>query len=126
LIVEDDPSILNITATTLKRAGYRTLEYRSGAEAWSSHASKADQIHLILTDLVIPGGINGLEMSAKFASINPAIRLIVTSGYSVEIAKWRMLEQNNVKFIPKPYKMDQVLKAVRDSLDHLAWIPSAP
>jgi len=117
LLVEDEPIVCEAITTTLERAGYRVLKAGNGPEAirvWEQHR---DEIRLLLTDIVMPQGMNGRELAARLRTSDPALRVIFMSGYSAEMAGRELALHPGQDFIQKPYSSQQLLETVRSTLD---------
>ena len=117
LLVEDEPAVRMLTRILLERSGYHVLEAADGVEAlrtWEQHTSP---IHLLLTDIVMPEGINGRELAQRLREHVPTLRVIFMSGYSAEIAGRELTLQPGQNFIQKPSPPNDLLETVRRSLD---------
>jgi two-component system, cell cycle sensor histidine kinase and response regulator CckA len=117
LVVEDDGSLRRLLSRMLVRQGYAVLEASSSVEAiaaWDRHAAAID---LVITDLVMPGGTNGRELAAELQRRAPALKVILTSGYSADIAGRPLELGENQTFLPKPWPPQQLLDVVRRILD---------
>jgi two-component system cell cycle sensor histidine kinase/response regulator CckA len=117
LIVEDEPAVRRLTRVVLEQQGYRVLEAANGPEAlqvWDGHKS---EIHLLLTDIVLPEGMSGFDLANCLLESNPKVRIIFTSGYSADIAGRRLSLKVGQGFIQKPFSPVQLLETVRRSLD---------
>ncbi len=117
LIVEDEPSVRILTRTLLEREGYRVLEAPNGVEAlglWQAHKGV---IHLLLTDIVMPEGLNGLQLAARLQSLDEKLRVLFTSGYSAEIAGRELTLREGENFVQKPCPPQLLLETVRRCLD---------
>jgi two-component system cell cycle sensor histidine kinase/response regulator CckA len=117
LLVEDEASLREAVKITLSRLGYRLLEASNADEAlkiWSLHH---DQIRLLLTDLVMPGKINGKELAEQILQQNPRLKVIYTSGYSAEIINKDFPVEVGVNFLTKPFEFHLLVKTIRDNLD---------
>ena len=117
LLVEDEAIVCEAITTTLQRAGYRVLQAGDGPEAikvWEQHR---DEIRLLLTDIVMPQGMNGRELAARLRTSDPALRVIFMSGYSADMAGRELTLHAGQDFIQKPYSSQQLLEAVRNALD---------
>lgn len=122
LLVEDDPAVRVLTRTTLQRHGYRVLEAADGItalELWQTHR---DAVALLLTDMVMPGGLNGRELARQLRADRPELKVIFTSGYSPELAEGMFSHQEGEAFLQKPCEATHLLETVRRCLD----APSAP
>src|SRR5690242_7746695 len=81
LLVEDDPSVRQLVTRLLMLHGYRVLVAENGRAAiplWEEHSRHID---LLLTDVVMPHGVNGRELATRCQADNPDLRVIYTSGY---------------------------------------------
>lgn len=117
LFVEDDHSVRNTVTRMLRRLGYRVIEAGDASEAvrlWSLHRN---DVALLLTDMVMPGDINGLDLAGQMLDQKPGLKVILTSGYSAEIAQWGIPKDTRIRFLPKPLNAPILVLAVRDSLD---------
>jgi CheY-like chemotaxis protein len=117
LLVEDEPAVRQLTRLTLERRGYRVLEAAQSTEAlalWSRHAT---EIALLLTDVVMPGELSGVQLARRLQAERPGLKVLFMSGYSAEWAGREAELQPTEKFLPKPCPPDQLLQAVRACLD---------
>lgn len=117
LLVEDESFVRAMTRNLLERFGYRIVEAANGVEAmtaWSAHRGRID---LVLTDIVMPGGISGMELARRLQAEQPSLRFVFTSGYSAEIAGKSVEWRNAENFIQKPCSPDRLLATVRNCLD---------
>ncbi len=111
LVVEDDPTVRQVIVETLYNHGYRVLEAIDGAEALEIFALSADQIHLIVSDIVMPR-INGVEFHLQILKSNPDVKFIFISGYS-DNDIINEADLDSIEFIQKPFKLNELLKRVR-------------
>jgi len=119
LLVEDDPSLRATMQTALSRFGYRILTASSGAEAlevWKQHRI---EIHLLLTDMVMPDGMNGKELAERLLQENPKLKVIYASGYSADIARKTLHLQEGVNFVAKPFEAHKLAQTIRNCLDSI-------
>ena len=117
LVVEDEEGVRDFVVEVLKSQGYRTLDAESGPQALDRWAKHPGKIHLLLTDIMMPGGINGRELGDRLRALDPTLKVIYTSGYSPGMAgKDIALFQHN-NFLPKPYHPSKLLKCLRECLD---------
>jgi two-component system NtrC family sensor kinase len=117
LLVEDELSVRNLARKVLQRYGYQVLAAGSGAEAlkvWEEHAGKID---LLLTDMVMPGGISGRELAQRLQTDKHELKVIYSSGYSQELINQQALHAEGMHFLPKPYSPEQLARVVRNCLD---------
>jgi PAS domain S-box-containing protein len=116
LIVEDENDLLVLTQEVLQQYQYRVLTASSGVEAlqvWDEHNG---QIDLLLTDIIMPGGITGDELAAELKRRKPGLKTIYASGYTSAFVG-RNFGQNEITFLAKPYQPHQVAQLIRDTLD---------
>ena len=117
LVVEDEPSLRLLNRIVLERQGYQVLEAAHGVEAlevWERHAGR---IHLLLTDLVMPEGLSGLELAARLRKRSPDLPVIFTSGYSAEMAGRELSLEPGQYFLQKPTPLPELLETLRRCLD---------
>jgi len=117
LVVEDEAELRLLARQILECYGYRVLEGATGAEAlrlWPQHAQEID---LLLTDMVMPEGISGWELAGKLRTEKPDLKVICTSGYSVDLAKMNFDAPQGMRFLQKPFKPQSLALAVRECLD---------
>ena len=117
LIVEDEALLRELAAAILKDLGYTVLEAGTGLEAvvlWKKHR---DQIHLVVTDMVMPGGLSGRELAQHLRNQKPDLKIIFSTGYSAETAALDFSSGPSTTFLQKPYRPPQLAKVVRECLD---------
>ena len=117
LAVEDEPPVLWTIRNVLERYGYRVLEAATGVEALAIWHQHQNEIALLLTDMVMPVGLNGQELADKFKSQKPNLKVIYTSGYSVEVAGKDLALMDGLNFLQKPFDSEKLASAVRKCLD---------
>ena len=115
--MEDDEPVRETTVALLKNFGYRVLQAGTGAEAleaWRWHSSR---IGLLLTDVVLPDGMSGLELAERLHAEKATLKVICTSGFSREMmARMPQLPAGTL-FLQKPCPPQALAKAVRTMLD---------
>jgi two-component system cell cycle sensor histidine kinase/response regulator CckA len=116
--VEDDPPVRLLTRRALESFGYRVLEAASGPEALKVWRGRADDIHLLVTDNVMPGGMPGPELAERLRKERPGLKVIFISGYSADAPanKARTSAVNGI-FLQKPYRSSLLMETVRRCLD---------
>jgi len=115
LVVEDQDTVRRITTAILKVYGYQILEAASGDEAARLVEMYPGEIHLLLTDVVLPG-INGKALSDRLRALRPKLKLLFTSGYTSEIIAARGVLDYGEAYIAKPFTSDRLAAKVREVL----------
>lgn len=116
LLVEDENAVRNIVRIVLTRFGYKVLEAANGNEALEIVSSNESPIHMLLTDVVMPG-MHGPEVAKAVVSKIPAIRVIFMSGYVDDARTREGLADPTASFIQKPFSSDDLAHKVRAILD---------
>lgn len=117
LVVEDEEALRDVAQLALETYGYRVFLAGSGVDAlkdWPSYASKVD---LLLTDMVMPGGVSGRELARRLQGDKPSLKVIHTSGYSLELSGADGVLEEGLTFLPKPYTTAKLAAIVRHCLD---------
>ena len=109
--------MLNLARTVLQRRGYCVHTAGSGAQALPVWAQHGPGIDLLITDMVMPGGLSGLELAKRLQSERRQLRVVFTSGYSVDMAGLDSAPSQDFTFLSKPYSPQELARAVRDCLD---------
>ncbi len=117
LLVEDDAAVRRLARMVLGRHGYRVLEAESGASALQLWSAQTAPVDLLLTDLVMPGGMSGHELAQEMLSRQPGLKVVYTSGYSNDIVNYRLDLEAGRNFLPKPYPAQELAATVRRCLD---------
>ncbi len=117
LIVEDEPSVLAMGKVILQDCGYRVLEASCGVEALNVWRQHQDSIDLLLTDMIMPHGISGLDLAHRVIAEKPLLRILFTSGYRVDQFETEFFRQGTAAFLQKPYTRCTLAQAVRQRLD---------
>jgi signal transduction histidine kinase/ActR/RegA family two-component response regulator len=117
LVVEDEPVLRDLAQVILKECGYQVLAARSGVEAlevWRRHPGDID---LLLTDVVMPEGLSGMDLAQKLLPAKPTLKIIFASGYSMDELDTDFIRKGRALFLQKPYNHATLAKAVRECLD---------
>ena len=116
LVVEDEPALRELAARVLTGAGYTVLQAANGADALALLAHHAEAVHLVFTDVVMPG-MNGRELAARLATLRPAIRVLYTSGYTEDAILRHGVLDDPRRFLSKPYTPAALRRRIREALD---------
>jgi PAS domain S-box-containing protein len=114
LVVEDEDSVRRLALQVLSRAGYRILEAADGGEALSLAAQFGGHIHLLLTDVVLPGP-SGIAVADTLKAARPDMRILYVSGYSAE-THGPVLAAAGAPLLAKPFSREQLLREVSRAL----------
>lgn len=117
LLVEDEPPVRAVVDCLLQRCGYTVHAAANGPEALEIWSQQQDRISLLLTDLILPGGINGRELAERLQALKPALHVLFTSGYPASVVGQDLALTDGVNFLRKPYLPTKLAQTVRDSLD---------
>ena len=117
LLVEDEEPVRFMVSLTLQKCGYIVLEAPDGKAALNTWGNRVGEIDLLLTDMVMPNGVTGLDLAEHFKRANPNVKVILTSGYSVKLSKSGAPGGTGVVFLAKPYQVGVLTSLVRKCLD---------
>lgn len=115
LLVEDDAQVRSATATTLRRAGYTVLEAPDGKEALSINASFPGKVHMVISDVVLPG-LTGPELVELIQKTRPGIRFLYVSGYTEASVRLHGVLKPGLFFLSKPIFPELLIHKVREVL----------
>ncbi len=123
LLVEDDEALRLITRRTLEDFGYQVIEAASGRKALEMWPSRKSEVNLLLTDVVMPEGINGRELAGLMREQVPALKVVFVSGYSLNVIGkgTDFLNRRNNYYLQKPYNAHALLDAIRHCLDEVPF-----
>jgi PAS domain S-box-containing protein len=108
LVVEDNPEVADVTATLLEQIGYRVLRAGNAADALE-RLKVADRIDLVFSDIVMPNGMNGIHLAQELMEHYPAIRVLLTTGYSDAAAAG----ETRFPILRKPFELPALEQAIR-------------
>ncbi|HSU52740.1 MAG TPA: ATP-binding protein [Candidatus Dormibacteraeota bacterium] len=117
LVVEDEPVLRDMAHVILRECGYEVLEAATGHEAlrvWERHRGEID---LLLTDMVMPEGMSGMELAERLLASNPDLKIIFASGYSMDELDTDFIRDGHAVFLQKPYTHVSLSKTIRECLD---------
>jgi two-component system cell cycle sensor histidine kinase/response regulator CckA len=118
LLVEDEEPVLRITRAVLERRGYEVLDATNGPQALEVFGKAPERaVSLLLTDLVMPGGMTGEQLAARLRERDPLLKVIYMSGYSPSIAGRELHLGPGSSFLQKPFSPEVLLETIRRTLD---------
>lgn len=120
LVVEDEGPLRRATARTLESLGYRVHAADNGRHALALWREQGGVFDLVLTDMVMPEGMTGLELVTHLRDLKPSLKVIVSSGYSAELVRHGLTAQKGIRYLPKPYTVQALAEAIRAAFDPVA------
>ena len=115
LVVEDDESVREVAVDILSEQGYEIVEATNGKEA-TEHLSAGRSFDLLFTDVILPGGMNGVDVAEIAEEIQPNIKILLTTGYAETVIMQHAKLDPRVKLLKKPYRRNELLKQVGNVL----------
>lgn len=124
LVAEDNPSVRNALTRSLQRLNYTVLPTANSLEATQTWAEHRDRVDLLLTDMVMVEGGNGLDLARSLRADRPDLPVILMSGYSQDLVTGGLAP--DMVFLPKPWTSEVLARTVRQSLDARGVPPPDP
>ena len=115
LVVEDDPDLRALAVATISGLGYRTLEAFDGASALDA-LDESQEIDLLFTDVILPGGMNGVALGEAALGRRPSIKVLYTSGYTENAAAHNSILRSGDKLLTKPYRREILAERLLSTL----------
>ncbi len=116
-VVEDEPGVRRMLVGLLRRWGYRVQEAASGEEALNRWPAIEAEVDLLLTDVVMPGSVDGWKLAEHLRGRKPDLKVIITSGYSTEMLKVDQAIDLDMMYLAKPYTTTTLAQILRRCLD---------
>ncbi|WP_128597694.1 ATP-binding protein, partial [Paraburkholderia kirstenboschensis] len=111
LVVEDEPDLLDATAALFRSLGYEVLTASNGSEAMNA-LGRRDDIRVLFTDVVMPKGIDGIQLARSTRDLRPEIRIVLASGYPLPALKAQHGNLDDFAFIHKPYRLADLVRTL--------------
>jgi PAS domain S-box-containing protein len=115
LVVDDEPDLLDVADAYLAELGYTVIRAQDAAAALAA-LDRVDEIDLLITDIIMPGQLNGIELADRVRKLRPQIRIIFTSGFPAEALAERSGRLENGPLLHKPYLRAEFADMVRKSM----------
>ena len=115
LLVDDEEVIIEVTRDILEINGYQVLTASTGREAIERYRMDKDHIDMVIMDMMMPG-IGGGEILEEMRALNPAIKVILSSGYGLNSEAKKIMARGVQSFLQKPFRIDQLLTKITDVL----------
>ncbi|MEK0450559.1 MAG: hypothetical protein RL088_2827 [Verrucomicrobiota bacterium] len=116
-VVEDDAAVRALVVEVLQTYNYNVIEAENGDRAIALWPTLRNQVDLLLTDMVMPGSANGLDVARHCLEDKPELKVIYTSGYSSELFASNVKLREGVNYLPKPYLSSRLSAIIRNALD---------
>ncbi len=116
LLVDDEEEVLTVGEKVLTKMGYRVVMASSGEEGVGLYERHKEGIDLVILDMIMPG-MNGSETFDALRSIDPHVKVLLSSGYSLEEEARKILRKGCSGFIPKPFRAEELSRVMRKILD---------
>ncbi len=117
LLIDDEDMVLEIGRALLETMGYQVLTAKDGEEAIKLYENQGGGIDLVLLDVVMPG-LGGGEVFDRLKSMNPDMKCLLLSGYSIDGEATEIIQRGCDGFIQKPFKLRDLSKSIREILHH--------
>jgi signal transduction histidine kinase/ActR/RegA family two-component response regulator len=117
LLVEDESTLRDMAVLILQERGYTVLSAANGKEAIAQWKLNQDHIDVVVTDMVMPEGLTGMELADRLFADRPGLKMLFTSGYSMEDIGAELVRHPHTRFLEKPYTSQSLAQAVREILD---------
>jgi PAS domain S-box-containing protein len=115
LVVDDEPTVRMLIADALKDSGYHVIEAEEAAAGLKVLRSSA-KVDLLITDLVLPGGINGRQLADEARAARPGLRVLFITGYAENALFGNGQLEPGMQVVTKPFAMDALVKRIKDAL----------
>jgi CheY-like chemotaxis protein len=115
MLVEDEPTVLQMSKTMLERLGYTVLAAGTPTEAIRLAEEYSGRIHLLATDVIMPE-MNGRELSARLLQSRPGMKCLFMSGYTANIIASQGVLKAGESFIQKPFSKNELASKVREAI----------
>jgi len=125
LVVDDDAGVRELVNGVLTRRNFRVLAADSAAAAQVLWAEHRDKIQLVLTDIVMPGGVSGGALAAELLRDRPDLPVLLMSGYARDAGEREALSRLGMQMLQKPFTIEQLVRTVRAHLAGAGQVPPA-
>ena len=118
LVIDDEPFILEYVRKVLHQAGYTTLIAESGDQGLAMFEERRAEVDLVLTDIVMPDSIDGLEVANRIQRIDPTVPVLFITGASPEDDPQTLSLMRGGFLLRKPFFPDQLIRFVENQVEH--------
>jgi CheY-like chemotaxis protein len=117
LLVEDDAAVRRVTVRMLETQGYQVVSTSSGEEAMRVLEDGGKSFHLLLTDVVLSGGMSGPALVERVRALRPDVKVLFASGYTSDVTILHGLREHSITLVQKPFTAELLGAKVRQVLD---------
>jgi CheY-like chemotaxis protein len=117
LLVEDDEAVRNLIYQSLELSGYTVLVASQGTEALQVYEQQRKPIHLLINDVVMPGGMNGQDLAQRLKALCPGLKVLFISGYTNEAIAHHGVLEPGLFLLQKPFTPNILQQKVREVLE---------
>ena len=117
LLVEDEPAVRRVEVRLLEAQGYRVVSASSGEEALRMIEDGHENFHLLLTDVVLAGGMSGPVLADRVRAVKPDLKVLFVSGYTKDVTILQGLREHSIALVQKPFTAETLGEKVRQVLD---------
>ena len=114
--MEDESAVRQVAVTALRSYGYAVIDAADADEACRLYSRREEPIHLLLTDVVMPG-MNGVELAKRLRSLDPELKVVFVSGYDDSIILRGGAPDESANFVQKPYRPVLLASKIREVLE---------
>src|SRR5216684_110285 len=122
LLVEDEANLRYLARQYLEKQGYKVIEAADGAVAMQIAVAHEGIIHLLLTDVIMPG-MNGRELAQRVSEIRPNVKILYMSGYTENVIGRNGMLDAGIRLLQKPFTLRDLKSKVREVLDSKPFLP---
>jgi CheY-like chemotaxis protein len=116
LVVEDNDDVRSIVVKQLTDLGYRVVDTENAAAALEVLREAQNPVHLLFSDIVMPGGMSGVELSRQARKLRPDLKVLLTSGFAEVAVRSGEPAGDAISFLSKPYRKHELARRIRETL----------
>ncbi|MBW1670147.1 MAG: response regulator [Deltaproteobacteria bacterium] len=117
LLVDDEVAVRKVCMSILEKIGYRVLSAKDGEEVLELYRNNKDEIDIVLLDMIMPN-MSGSEIYDRLKEINPEVKVLLSSGYSIDGEATEILNRGCDGFIQKPFNIKKLSEKLGAILNH--------
>ena len=121
LLVEDEPVVRDFATRALREKGYNVFDVGSAEEGLEMFEREEHQFDMVFSDVVLPGK-SGVQLIDELMSLEPELPVLLSSGYADQKSQWPIIRDKGLRFLQKPYSLQDLLSTIREVLDRDAAV----